>query len=156
MYVACSHADEKRVRIFSSDYRSGFSKVRRVRLPADAILSNSFTLMDTSESQVFLFVENHGLQSPFGNLYISDARGLSFSLSMENVIKGNAVDFEKVASLDGSYILNKYITESDKKRGANFGSIQEFDESDMIAYENKKSRLGRPANSDDSMNRKQR
>jgi len=32
--------------------------LRKVRLPADALLSNTFTLMDTSEDQVFLFIEN--------------------------------------------------------------------------------------------------
>jgi hypothetical protein len=49
--------------------------VKRARLPKDAMLSNTFTLMDTSESQVFLFIENHGLETPFGNLYISDEKG---------------------------------------------------------------------------------
>ena len=54
-----------------------------------------------------MFIENHGLSSPFGNLYISDEHGRSFTLSIENVIKGDAVDFEKVKSLDGTYIVNK-------------------------------------------------
>ena len=67
--------------------------LRLVNLPKDAMLSNTFTLMDTSENQVFLYIENHGLQSPFGNLYISDEKGRSFTLIMDNVIKGNAVDF---------------------------------------------------------------
>lgn len=60
-------------------------------------------------------MENHGLKSPFGNLYISSEDGHSFSLSMENVIKGNAVDFEKVASLDGTFIINKYVSDHDHK-----------------------------------------
>lgn len=64
--------------------------------------------MDTSESQVFLFIENHGELTPFGNLYISDEKGRSFTLSMPNVIKGNAVDFEKVSSLDGTFLINRY------------------------------------------------
>ena len=79
--------------------------------------------MDTSEEQVFLFIENHGLQTPFGNLYISNANGLSFSLSIENVIKGNAVDFEKVASLDGTFIVNKYVTDHDHQKSKKQGSI---------------------------------
>ena len=33
MYIACSHADEQRVRIYSSNYKTGFKKVSRVRLP---------------------------------------------------------------------------------------------------------------------------
>lgn len=83
-------------------------KLKKVRLPKDVMLSNTFTLMDTSESQVFLFVENHGFGTPFGNIYISDEKGRSFSLSITNVVRGNAVDFEKVNSLDGTYIINRY------------------------------------------------
>ena len=70
--------------------------------------------MDTSESQVFLFVENHGRDSPFGNLYISDERGQSFTLSMSNVIIGDAVDFEKVESLDGTFVVNRFMMPDDK------------------------------------------
>jgi len=108
MFVAASHTDEKHVRIYSSNANSGFKAVKSVRLPTDAVLSNTFTVLDTTESQVFLFIENHGLTSPFGNLYISGEEGRSFVLSIDNVIKGEAVDFEKVHSLDGTYIVNKY------------------------------------------------
>jgi hypothetical protein len=72
---------------------------------------------------------------------------------MENVIKGSAVDFEKVASLDGTYVLNKFVSEHDKKTRRS-GSIEEFDESDIVAYENKKNRLGRPMNGGDGQNKK--
>ena len=65
--------------------------------------------MDTSENQVFLYLENKGQKTPFGNLYISDTDARSFSLSIENVIKGSAVDFERVTSLDGTFIANKFI-----------------------------------------------
>jgi hypothetical protein len=75
MFTAVAHTDEKRIQIYSSNYESGFMSVKRARLPKDAMLSNTFTLMDTSESQVFLFIENHGLDTPFGNLYISDEKG---------------------------------------------------------------------------------
>ncbi len=108
MFIAASHSDEQHVRIYSSNALSGFKSVKSVRLPTDAILSNTFTVLDTTESQVFLFIENHGLSSPFGNLYISGEEGRSFTLSMEHVIKGDAVDFEKVHSMDGTYIVNKY------------------------------------------------
>ena len=117
-------------------------KLQKVRLPKDAMLSNTFTLMDTSEKQVFLFIENHGVSTPFGNLYISDEKGRSFSLSMENVIKKGAVDFEKVSSLDGTYILNKYIGNT----GSHSTSFDasETTEADLITAEAKKSRMSRP------------
>ena len=108
MFVAVSHTDGQRIQIFSANYETGFMKLKLVRLPKDAMLSNSFTLMDTAESQVFLFIENGGLESPFGNLYISDEKGRYFTLSISNVIKGSAVDFERVSSLDGTYIVNRY------------------------------------------------
>jgi hypothetical protein len=44
--------------------------------------------MDTSEDQVFLYLENKGQKTPFGNLYISDEGARSFSLSIQNIIKG--------------------------------------------------------------------
>lgn len=65
-------------------------------------------------------------------MYISGEEGRSFVLSIENVIKGEAVDFEKVHSLDGTYIVNKYTggtkNEDSKVKG-------EFDEEDIIAVE---------------------
>jgi hypothetical protein len=67
--------------------------------------------MDTSEDQVFLFIESQIAGSPFGNLYISDEKGRSFTLSMTNVIQNKAVDFEKVNSLDGTFIINRYNKE---------------------------------------------
>ena len=83
--------------------------------------------------------------TPFGNLYISDEKGRTFSLSITNVIKGTAVDFEKVNSLDGTYIINRY----DKPVSTDFPSkpkaeIQEFDESDMIRNDMQKSKMQRP------------
>ena len=108
MFVSCSHDDMVRVNIYSSTYRSGFTNLKKARLPANAHATTTFTLMDTSEQQVFLFLENKGLQTPFGDVYISDANGRAFSLSLENVIKGSAVDFERVTSLDGTFIANRY------------------------------------------------
>lgn len=143
MFVACSHSDEKRVQIHSSNYRTGFLNPRKVRLPVDAVLANTFTVMDTSEDQVFLYIENHGLQSPFGNVYISGDDGHSFSLSIENVIKGTAVDFERVASLDGTYIVNQYNSGHKHSDGRKPDTHIEFDEADIIVEEQKKSRLGR-------------
>jgi len=49
MFVSCSNSDQVRVNIYSSTYRSGFTNLRKTRLPADAIATTTFTLMDTSE-----------------------------------------------------------------------------------------------------------
>lgn len=145
MFVSCSFSDQLRVKIYSSTFRSGFTNLKQVHLPKDAVLSASFTLMDTSEEQVFLYLENHGLKSPFGNLYISDANARVFSLSMENVIKGDAVDFERVTSLDGTFLANRYDDghTHDPAFAKKFFGKDEFTEADMIAEENRKGKMSR-------------
>lgn len=128
MFVSCAKEDGIRVNIFSATYRTGFTNLRKVRLPPAAQLTTTFTLMDTSEEQVFLFLENKGLETPFGSVYISDANGRSFSLSLDNVIKGNAVDFERVTSLDGTFIANKYTPNMVTKmaKNARKGAIDDW------------------------------
>lgn len=108
MFVSVAKNDKKRVEVYTSTYRSGFSNVRKARLPREALTTTTFTLLDTSEDQIFLYLENKGKNTPFGNLYISDEGARSFSLSLDNVIKGTAVDFERVSSLDGTFIANKF------------------------------------------------
>ena len=73
---------------------------------------------------------------------------------MENVIKGNSVDFQKVSSLDGTFVLNRYNKEQTHSSLKKPGLIREFDEADIIASESKKSRMSRPSNSN-SVNSKQ-
>lgn len=84
-----------------------------------------------------MFIENKGQGSPFGTVYISDETGRSFSTSLDNVIKGSAVDFERVTSLDGTFIANKYVpskNDADRRnsglsRQGFYGDIQEeFDD----------------------------
>ena len=167
MFVSCSNEDMIRVNIFSSTWRSGFTNLKKARLPAEAQMTTTFTLMDTSENQVFLFLENKGLNTPFGSVFISDENGRSFALSLENVIKGSAVDFERVTSLDGTFIANKYspnmITRMHRGYHDNYGHMddwsdedesQNWTEADMIAEEARhagNSRMGNRGN----MNSKQ-
>ena len=71
--------------------------------------------MDTSEETVFLHIQSHGPATPMGNTYISDGSGKYYSLSLSNVIRGvEYVDFEKVNSLEGVYLANKYDVRSAK------------------------------------------
>ena len=146
MFVSCSNEDMIRVNIYSATWRSGFTNLKKARLPPAAHMTTTFTLMDTSEEQVFLYLENKGLYTPFGSVYISDANGRSFSLSLEDVIKGEAVDFERVTSLDGTFIANRYAPQGLKaavkkmRERSRMGDAedeweQEWDEGDMIAEE---------------------
>ena len=53
-----------------------------------------------------------GSKSPIGNVYISDGSGKFFSPSIMNVLKGfEYVDFEKVNSLEGIFLANRYVTD---------------------------------------------
>lgn len=141
MFVAKSDEDERRVKIFSSSYKSGFSYVRQVIMPPDAHLGNTFTVMDTAENQVFLFLQNHGTNTQLGNLYISDEDGHYFSLSIENVIQGSSVDFERVRSLDGTYIINRYDSEHNHSARSNNGRPDfrsQIDEYEILEQEEEK------------------
>ena len=82
MFVSCANQDQVRVSVYTSTYRSGFTNLEKAELPRDALATTTFTLMDTSEDQVFLYLENKGQKTPFGNLYISDEGARSFSLSI--------------------------------------------------------------------------
>ena len=109
MFVAVSTDSQKKIKIYSANYESGFMSLKQTRLPKDAEISQTFTLMDTTEEQVFMYIENRNVGCPFGNLYISDEKGRVFTLSISNVVKSKtSVDFERISSLDGTYVVNRY------------------------------------------------
>jgi hypothetical protein len=109
-YIFCARATRKEmVAIYVSTISQGFTNFQLAKLPSDAILTKTFTVMDTSEESVFLHIQNHGPNTPMGNVYISDGSGKFYSLSIDNVIRGTEyVDFEKVNSLDGVFLANKF------------------------------------------------
>ena len=100
------------VEIYVSTVLHGFLNFEKARLPSDAVASKTFTVMDTSEESVFLHISNHGPNTPLGNIFISDGSGRFYSLSLENVLRGNEfVDFEKINSLEGVFVANRFDTE---------------------------------------------
>jgi len=46
-----------------------------VQLPMKRLKDHSYTILDSSEGQVFLHVNHHGSKAKFGNIYISDSTG---------------------------------------------------------------------------------
>ena len=60
MFISCSNDDMLRVSVYSSNYRSGFTNLKKTRMPGSSKMTTTFTLMDTSEEQVFMFIENKG------------------------------------------------------------------------------------------------
>jgi hypothetical protein len=63
---------------------------------------------------------------------------------MSKVIKGTAVDFEKISALDGTFMINRYNNDVGNSKLKSKQQVKEFDESDLISYESKKSKLQRP------------
>jgi hypothetical protein len=59
---------------------------------------------------VFLNINHQGDNAKYGHLYISDEKGVKFSLAIENNARDGdgTCDFEKVLSLDGIYLVNFY------------------------------------------------
>ena len=77
-------------------------------MPTKRLKSKGYTILDTSEGQIFLHVNHYGDKSKYGNIYISDSTGTRFSLSLLNNVRsteGNC-DFEKLEGLDGVYLAN--------------------------------------------------
>ena len=90
---------------------NGAAKFKTTRLPID-IGEKSYTILDTSEGGVMIQV-NHGDEAgPYhagvGHIYISDAAGVQYSLSLAyNLRNGNGdCEFDKIQSLEGIYIAN--------------------------------------------------
>eukprot|EP00914_Ancora_sagittata_P014525 GHVO01028384.1.p1 GENE.GHVO01028384.1~~GHVO01028384.1.p1 ORF type:complete len:816 (-),score=140.45 GHVO01028384.1:141-2588(-) len=83
------------------------------KLPVE-LHEKSYTILDTSENSVMLHV-NHGPagRSTTGNVYVSDASGLRYSLSLAHNVRtaSGECEFDKVHSLDGAYIANYKDTE---------------------------------------------
>ena len=102
------------VEIYVSNVLHGFLNFQMTRLPTEAITSKTFTVMDTSEETVFLHIQGHGgSTSPLGDIYVSDGSGKYYTLSIDEVHRGmELVDFEKVNSLEGVFLANKYEFES--------------------------------------------
>ncbi len=110
MFVAKAH-DTKQglVQIYISEMKYGFLDFKKAFLPFDALTSKTFTVMDASEWSAFLHIQTQGANSPIGNIYISEGSGTEYSLTLDNVLRGSSyVDFEKINSLTGVYIANKF------------------------------------------------
>jgi len=143
------------VKIHVSRVDDGFLKFRLARMPKDYHITDHFTVMDTSEKSVFLYVSDDKVSDPVGNLFISDGFGYKFSHSLENIIKGgSAVDFETVESLDGTFIANRYDVNHGKNNNHGPGQLREVTEEDVLAEENAQAEKSRMQNSG-NMNKKQ-
>ena len=87
-----------------------FKKFTVASLPFKRFKEHSYTLLDASESSIFLHVNHYGDTSRFGNIYTSDFSGTRFGLSLLHNVRAidGQCDFDKVHGLDGIYLANVY------------------------------------------------
>jgi len=152
MFVAKAISSEA-VKIHVSRAEAGFLDFRLARMPKNYHITDHFTVMDTSEKSVFLYVSDDRVKEPVGNLFVSDGLGYRFTHSLENIIKGaGAVDFETVESLDGTYIANRYDVNHGKgstQGNSGAGHLREVTEDDIREEEiaqSERSRMSSGAN----------
>jgi len=135
MFVAKAKSSNE-VMIFVSTVDTAFMTFNQVRIPQFFHITDHFTVMDTAQKTVFLYVSDDQVSNPVGNLFVSVNEGTKYSHSLENIVKGNgAVDFEAIESLDGTFLANRF----DKKHGLGdhsmSGAIREITEEDIMAEE---------------------
>jgi len=156
MFVAKAVSSET-VKIHVSRAEEGFLGFRLARMPKNYHITDHFTVMDTSEKSVFLYVSDDSKVNPVGNLFISDGMGYRFTHSLHNIIKGyGAVDFETVESLDGTFIANRFDIRHNDGAGnvKASGELREITEDDIEAEEQNIQERSRMSNSG-TMNHKQ-
>lgn len=101
--------DSSEVQLLTSNERN-FELFFKAELPIKRLSDHSYTLLDTSEESIFLFVNHIGAKAPYGNVYISDTSGRRFAISLLRNSQGTdgTCDFDKVYGLEGIYIANVY------------------------------------------------
>ena len=74
-----------------------------ISTPFHSLREHSYTIMDTSEGQVFLHVNHYIGNSKYGNVYVSDATVQKFEISLKNNVReqNGQCDFEKMLSVEG-------------------------------------------------------
>jgi hypothetical protein len=145
MFVARSISSET-IKIHVARAEEGFLQFRLARLPSNYHITDHFTVMDTSEKTVFLYVSDNRFTNPVGSLFVSDGLGYRFSHSLENIIKrGSAVDFETIESMDGTFMANRYDKDHNSESGVAkaAGNIQQISDDDVEDYEKQKAEKSR-------------
>lgn len=144
MFVAKAISSEN-VKIHVSRAEEGFLGFRLARMPKNYHITDHFTVMDTSEKSVFLYVSDDRYSNPVGNLFISDGLGYRFSHSLENIIKrGGAVDFETIESMDATFMANRYdVKHNSESEIKAAGNLKQITEDDIDEFENQKAEKSR-------------
>ena len=129
--------DTKKQTVFLLVSRDGGRTFKEAKLPV-SLEEKSYSILDTSQESVIIHV-NHGHPTSdgvfIGNVYISDAEGIRYSLSLPQNVRGplGECEFDSVASLEGVYIANFYSSTDSvsKDQDKSMNSEKETDSADM-------------------------
>jgi len=118
-------------------------------MPLNYHITDHFTVLDTNEKSIFLFVSDNSVENPVGNLFVSDGLGYRFTHSLENIIKGgHAVDFEACESMEGTFLANRYdVNHGNKGNIQNEGNLRTITEDDILLKIHEKDEHSRMSNS---------
>jgi len=110
---------------FYKDY-----KLSSVELPIQRIKDHSFTILDSSESTIFINVNHYGDDAKFGNVYVSNFEGKKFVLSLLHNVRDDKgfCDFDRAKSLEGVFIANHYEHVEAEKYKTNYNYISNTNE----------------------------
>jgi hypothetical protein len=123
-YIAVAQVSEKDSHVVLQLSSDGGRKFFGAELEYP-MTQHSYTILDTSNSAVFLHVNHNGEQSKWGNVYLSNSLGTNFSLSLPHNRRDDngKCDFEKLQSMEGVYIANYY---------ENAGAIEDYERSKRL------------------------
>ena len=119
--------DLQEVMLLSSNSHDKLYNFQAIETTSKIFREHSYTFLDTQDISVFLNINHFGENSKYGHIYTSGADGLKYSLSLKYNIRSadHKCDFQKVESIEGTYIAN---TICDKFMRDN---AQELDEQEM-------------------------
>ncbi|CAD8167582.1 unnamed protein product [Paramecium pentaurelia] len=111
-----------------------------VQLPIP-LNQHTFTILDTSEGQIFLSVSHKEENQRLTNVYVSDFRGFKFTLSLLHNVRsldtGNC-DFERMLGMEGVYVANVFDhqeVEKSKSRSSITPATLELYKKTFISYD---------------------
>ena len=133
--VQVGDEDAQNIRLFMGNPYDKEYRFEPIKLPMKnskkkegKLLDHSYTILDTSEGQVFLHINHEGERSKFGNIYISDSTGVRYSTSLHNNVRdlSGQCDFQKIAGVEGIYLSNVYDHQFAHKIGLDFRGSETF------------------------------
>lgn len=104
IFCAVVHDNDYHVELYMSS--DGSRTFQKVNLPFE-LVDYGYTIVNHDDT-VFIHVDHWGSKAGMGNLYVSSAKGKSYSLSLPHNIahEDGTVDFEKILGIDGIYFAN--------------------------------------------------